>query len=275
VRLQSSRSALLRVFGTHTGARAKICRGYWLLGPAVLLLAVGCASTRPPHVYEPSPQPGTQVVYADGTPIAWVSTDCCLIAASVQPASVGGNLYIRAYVLYENRSAEQMLFEPRSALGLGASQDGKAFPMQAPCPPTKVLARIENEKNAALLFGALVGAVNMATVPPTTITGPGNQRWRVDDSWQKRQEVADRTAGQMEAVESNANAMQGGVGWGLLRRNTVFPGGAVGGFVYFPVPFAPDRTGIREKDLAGYAYRLAVATPCDTVHVDFIAAEGE
>jgi len=240
-----------------------------------ILCAVGCASTRPGHVYLPTDDEAVYSYFVDGIPFALVQTECAEVVASLEPTRIGNSQYLRVYLSYENLTDEPYLLEPLRAMFMRGSEGDKPFPRVEASGPSQVLGRVRREKDAALFAQALVGALQAATVRPTTVKGPGTHI-KIDDTDLKRLAIADRTAAAMAATEASGEGLRGFISGQILRRNTVWPGRLVDGFVYFPIPFvSPGSGGVSDDDLAEYVFHLTVATQCDSAYVEFRAIEGE
>lgn len=66
---------------------------------------------------------------------------------------------------------------------------------------------------------------------------------------------------------------QSSVNSGILRRNTIFPGESVNGYIYFPIP--ADENGFLLIKPESHNYRLFITTQIGSKVIEFTPAEGE
>lgn len=244
-----------------------------ILSLAIVSL-VGCASTKPRPVFEPRESAAVFPYYVGGIPYAQVTLDCAELICSMNPTSLGDATYLAVYLWFANLSTEPHLIHPLQDVAVRISNSEETSDYQPPTSPTKILASIKNARAAAMVAQAFAGALQAATVRPTTVTGPGG-RWRIDDTDLKVQAVADRTAAAIEATALSGKALEASIDAKILRRNTVFPGETVGGFLYFRLPY--DRTfgSDPEAEAERSSYTLRIRTPCEEREIEFNPVPGE
>jgi hypothetical protein len=251
---------------------------FWLFG-----VVLGCASTVPVTKYLPEQTENVLPFFTAGQPIAAVETPRSFLLLSLEPTVLANRPYVRLWILYHNISQEPYLLEPLrftsltiTSISLGRSESSD------PESPTKILADISNEKASALIMQAIGGTLQaMAARPTTAVT-------RFDDGSSATTTVYDETEKQERAVDRTASAMvntamwyeiyQNSVSDGILRRNTVFPGQSVNGYIYFPFP-TKERLYRREKERylrsMNYLFTVGMDLPDDKQSISFTPIEGE
>jgi hypothetical protein len=251
-----------------------------LLGLALTAL-LGCAiPAQRPYVFEPVSEGETEPYYVLGSPYGSVSAPCAILTTNLTPAVIAGTPCLRVYVHYENTSPEPHLVDPSRAIRLEIVAEGPRSPPLEPISPTDLLDEISRAKTGLLVLQAMLGAMEAVTVRPTAISGPSGT-WKLDDTDRKVRGVLDRTAAAMAITDISGDIVAHAVNTHLLRRHTVFPDRAVGGFVYFPIPpglGAKTRTASTTaltRALSSFQFYLTVETPCGSQHVRFAAVEGE
>ena len=165
----------------------------------------------------------------------------------------------------ENHSSSPILLEPlkRATLTVESIEkhkvatrpsDGKKVLDTRPEPPTKILAKISNAKASSSILAGIGAVLEAAAARPTTATTTGMNastgetyvsRTTINDTDQKSRAILDRRATQIASTDAWYESFKRSVNAGILRRNTVFPGEGVNGYIYFQAstlsPPGPDR----------------------------------
>jgi hypothetical protein len=153
----------------------------------------------------------------------------------------------------------------------------------APEPPSHILANIENEKAANLIVQAIGGTLQSLSTRPTTVTSRKGDTWVVNDGTEKRRAVNDRTSSQMSETAYLYNTFKESINSGILRRNTLFAGESVNGYIYFPVQglskfLDASLFNLRERkfgDSEERVYSLVISMPWGIEKVRFTKEAGE
>ena len=258
-------------------------RTSWFL--AILTLSMvtlsGPAAAKVPLIYQPEATKTTQSYFANGQPFAITTADSSVVMLVMSPEKISGYKYIRVWCLYYNKSSEPVLFNPAEMAHLQSTKIGKAKTKDIPPEsPTAILERISDEMaNREILqtIGAAAASLSQSmNTRPTTITGGGNAQgttWTVNDGDEKRQAAQDRVARKfgdaLERTQTYYDLYKASVSGGILRRNTVFPGTSVNGYIYFP------SGGNYAGGFSDFNHLVELHLPHDTIQVAFAPAAGE
>jgi len=249
----------------------------WILTllPIMSLMLSGCASTRPPIIYLPTQNSEVMSFYRNGLPFGFVSTDSSLIIILLDPTDVAGTEYMRLWLLYKNNSNTPFLFEPLEAVKLSflsIKAKKESFDNITPKSPTRILAHIKNEKTVNLIAQTIGGALKAISTEPTTITSQEGDKWVVNDRDAKVDAVRSKTMTSIMNTSILYDIYMSSVSSGILRRNTIFPGESVNGYIYFPLPVKNETPVEPEK----YNYRLSITIQNGSkVIIELTPAEGE
>jgi len=237
------------------------------------LILSSCASTKPPVIYLPTQDSEVMSFYRNGLPIGVVNTDSSFIIVLLERTAVSSTNYMRLWLLYKNNSNAPFLLEPLKAVKLSIQGRKSSFDNITPESPTKILAHIKNEKTVTLIAQAIGGTLKAMSTQSTTITNPKGDKWVVNDREAKVDAIESRTTSSMVSTAILYDIFQSSVNSGILRRNTVFPGESVNGYIYFPLP--ADEHGFLLFNPESKHYRLLITTQIGSKVIDFIGAEGE
>ena len=265
-----------------------------LTGLLLTLLLVGsCATNNVPAstIYLPSQAGRVVPFYVNGVPIGAVASDSTFMMVSLDFVTVGGAGYMRLWLLYENDGRTPLLLEPLSAVTLAVVSPSDSCDGIVPESPTQLAKRISNEKAKSMILQAIGGALEALSVQPTKITSPsGEEILRVGDTDEKVARVQDRTDARMRNTATYYDVFKRSVTTGILRRNTVFPGQSVNGYIYFPLhtiwwgelrcPLPELVRGRQEyrsikMDAIHSKFLLDIRGSIATERVEFMPAEGE
>ncbi len=253
---------------------------------ATALALLGCASTVPEAKYMPQAGPGISPFFANGQPIACVEDSSMFMLTALEPALIGENAYIRLWLMYQNKSDSPYLLEPLKLATLSTIRvtDGKGQPV-APTSPTTILAKLSNEEAARIIGQVIGGALQAAATEPTrvrtttsSVGGVSSSTSTFNDVAEKQQAIADRTSANVTATETWYSLYRSSLNEGILRRNTVFPGQSVNGFIFFPL--ATGVLGWRENYesfVRSHKYKQTVALHLQSGQkiLEFMPIEGE
>ncbi|MFH1312292.1 MAG: hypothetical protein ABIJ00_03615 [Candidatus Eisenbacteria bacterium] len=230
-----------------------------------MVLLIGCAPP-PRHVMLPEEPPSGKVIFSNGVPFASVSTDCAGLVVSLEPVSLGGAPYFRAYLAYRNLSSSDFLLQPSTSIILTATKGTRTLPAASPEIASRVLSSMESQKATNQAAQAVLGAIQMLAVQPTSVEGPGGTWFEIDDTADKVDRVANHTVAGIAATQAAWDPLIRQVSQSVLRRNTIFPGRDAGGFVYFPAPYLGRLVHAEVQDCTVH---LDIETQCGPVSLDF------
>ena len=248
---------------------------------ALTLPTLALAGEKRPLIFEPVPSPTTRSYFANGQPFAIATADSSIVMFVMSPEKISGWRYLRLWCLYYNVGSEPVLFDPAKVASLVSTKIKKHEVEElSPESPTAILKEISSELankeimqgigGALAAFGQTM-AVQMAE--PTTIRSSTGETWTVNDRGQRvlaaNDRVTQRTHEAMARTRTAYDIYSSSVSAGILRRNTVFPGCSVNGYIYFPAP--KSRTG----NFPDYRHEVLLRLPHDEIKVAFNPAAGE
>lgn len=216
---------------------------------ALVLLTALCAATSSVSqaaVFEPTQNDHTVCIYSNGRAIAVAQGDSAYLWLVLEPGNVVGRSYLQLWCMYQNLRSEPVLFEPQTSCVIEIQPRAESPRATIrPESPAYLLKSISAAKNAnmfaAAIGGALLSASSASNVRPTTISGTGaaiGTGYVVNDAREKaRAEARDigaTTGSIMGAIGRSYDVFKSSVADGVLRKNTLFPGSAVNGYLYFP-----------------------------------------
>jgi len=209
----------------------------------MIIFITGCASTIPEIKLMPKASDSVFPFFTSGQPIAAVQSADAFMLLALERTTLGYGPYFRLWILYHNISEKPYLLEPQRFVSLNVTSIskrtvGKSYPES----PTKMLAAISNEKAISMIMQAIGGTLQEMTVKPTTAETRSNGKTSAtttfNDQKEKQDMVADRTSLAMTNTALWYDIYRNSLSDGILRRNTVFPGQSVNGYIYFPYPIA-------------------------------------
>ena len=243
----------------------------------------GCASTVPEPKFMPEQSQNVFPFFTRGQPIAAIQSANAFMLLSLEPTILADRRYFRLWILYQSTSEEPYLLEPKRFVSLTITSISKGKTgTSTPESPTKILADISNEKALSMIIQAIGGTLQAMAARPTTAETRFNDgssaTTTINDQQEKRDMVADRTANAMANTAMWYEIYQNSISDGILRRNTVFPGRSVNGFIYFPFPA---RRKWNEADNENYPsnvnefLRVDLDLPGESRNIYFTPIEGE
>ena len=242
----------------------------------LFIIFSGCASTVPPKIYLPSQNSETAAYYRNGLPIGATQTGAILLMTSLEPAEISGKHYMRLWLLYKNAVDSAYLLEPLKMVKLTVIGNKKTYSDIGPESPTKVLARIENEKASKLIMQAIGGTLEALSTQPTTVTDPAGDVWTVNDKGTKIKAVVNNTTEAMANTSILYDVFKTSINSGILRRNTLLTGESANGYMYFPLPTLTTASGgIIAINPEKYKFVFTISSQAGDKSIEFIPAEGE
>lgn len=246
-------------------------------------IILGCASTVPVPKFMPEQGQNVFPFFTKGQPIAAVQSTDGFMLLSMEPTILANRRYIRLWILYQNTSEEPYLLEPKSFVSLTITSISKGKTgTSTPESPTKILADISNEKALSMIMQAIGGTLETMAARPTTAETRFNDgssaTTTIYDQQEKRDIVADRTANAMANTAMWYEIYQNSISDGILRRNTVFPGRSVNGYIYFPFPASRKwkyEANARYPSNVNYFLRVDFDLPGESQSILFTPIEGE
>jgi hypothetical protein len=246
-------------------------------------VGLGCASTVPEPKFMPEKSENVFPFFTKGQPIAAVHSTGAFMLVAIEPTVLANQRYFRLWLLYQNTSEEPYLLEPLEFTTLTVTSPSKEKTGSSkPESPTKILAHISNDKALSLIMQAIGGSLEAMAAGPTKVETRFNDgssaSTTIYDQKQKRDVIADRTADAMANTAAWYEIYQNSISDGILRRNTVFPGQSVNGYIYFPFP-TPRKFEFGEfesySSRAEDFLRVDLDLPADWRSIYFTPIEGE
>jgi hypothetical protein len=244
----------------RAGLMATVC--------VLTICAVASAGVRAPVIYAPVATNRAACVWLGGRAIASFELDSTAVWLILDSDVIASTTYIRLWCMSLNRSQRTYLIEPRAAFAVTV-QDPKtrADVCMQPESPQFILTRISSEKTAAFIMTAIGGAlraVSAGMTEPTRVTGTGamaGSGYVVNDAQEKAEvrmdRAVNRTTAEWAGTANWYDTFAGSVNEVVLRKNTMFPGKSVNGYVYFPrfkdiTEPAPGRLSATRSEQARY-----------------------
>ena len=248
-----------------------------LLLSVIVALLTGCASSSPPTIYFPSETSDVHAFYKNGLPIGTVNFDSATVMLAMEPASVVGTEYMRLWFLCQNKAQADFLLEPLKCAKLTFIGSKKTYENVEPEAPSVILSHIDNEMAAKMIGQVIGGTLQSIAAEPTTITDPQGGQWKSNDKAEKVNTIVDKTTSSMATTGTMYSLFKSSINSGILRRNTIFPGESVNGYIYFPLPKA-FRTSFNDYmtiDPSKYRFVLDLNVQSKNQQVEFTPKIGE
>lgn len=248
----------------------RVCVRFMLILAASGIL-LGCAHTSNivPTVFLPSGNKEVQSYYVNGVPIGALVTDSCSMLVSLDAVSVAGSDYLRVWLLYRNDSNQPYLLQPQEFAKIQSWREGEHWEF-VPTLPSKLLDEIDNEKESQQIALAIGGALRSLgaglSAKDTKITsdqlggGSVTVHDREDKSQARKDIIVRETQTGIQRTANWYDAFKESVNSGILRKNTLFPGQSVNGYIYFLIPKLQEKIVINEYDIR---WKEIDATDCE------------
>lgn len=192
-------------------------------------------------VYEPVRENNVKSYYVGGLPMGSFTDEKYSILFALQSAEVADRTYLRLWVLYENNTDEEFLFDPVNSFKLSIwEKDVKRYELN-PDSPLQILKDIEESKQKDIVNRVIGGALRTLTASTDS---------------QVLKEI-DRTENKASEISGWYARYSNSINSGILRRNTLFAKKSVNGYLYFNIPFLLGNRG-SEIDYFMLKYNIKV-----------------
>lgn len=232
------------------------------------LLLAGCETTSY-ITYQAKPSPGTFTFYSNGIPITSYTNNQEFLLFTAEETSLLNEPYIRVWLLIKNNSDSVYVVKPYNIIELTAIKPIK-FQISGsdtiminadslnywPQSPTEILKTIDAEKNASIIFTSVGGALKAVSVKGTSIKDNNGNTYRLNNKEEKREKVFEETNNELNDTENWYNMFENSFNAGVLRVNTLFPHGAINGYVYFHLTGSDVTTNLRSSNLNDYLFEI-------------------
>lgn len=229
------------------------------------LIVNGCTGSddyaEPKKLFQPQKQDNVISYFKNGMPFGAVKGENCDLLVHIEPLEMFGRSYIRLWLLYNNYFDGEYLFEPQKNLELSFVTKKLDLLVSNPTSPTLLLQRIKNDEQEKSILTAIGGVLQAITTQATKIKSSDGTTYEFNDQNDKMTEAFEKTRQDIFDISSWYGAFSNSINSGILRRNTLFNGDGVNGYVYFEVPYKP-----RVFDLE--SYRLGFRPDIEYVDVN-------
>lgn len=233
-----------------TTAQRRLSSGS-LAGLLMLLAQLVFASPVPPVVFEPNPADGVSGFYTNGNPVAVKLSDSVSFVLSLDLCSIGAREYVRLWALVRNDAVQTFDLKPQQQFSVKALDEGfEVTCIMQPQPSSLLLGRLESEmhwRQAASMLSGVVSSLGVILSPTEntsggfSVSGPQQSsttgEFHLNDGASRTEarmdRIANRTASDIRALGAIYESAKSSVSSGILRRNTLAPGLAANGYVYF------------------------------------------
>lgn len=251
----------------------------------VLLVALlpfiiwGCSSSsRNLLVYETMPFDNGYSYFANGLPVASVSEGDKRILVTLEETELFSKKYVRAWVLVENRSDKPYLLEPASVFKLLGVKDSLNRFEFSPEAPSKILEAVDNKAASDMIFTVIGGTLRSIAAEDTKVTGSNGTVYSVNDREEKQNRIWDETGERLKNKAEMYDTFISSFNAGVLRKNTVFPGKSVNGYVYFPVFRADQDSNVwikegRYFDIRDLSFSFKINMDSSAIKLDYKPTE--
>lgn len=205
---------------------------------SVLLAASVFAADYKPHrtVYQAGPAEAQRPYVIAGIPIVAVFADSSYALLSLEAGRIGPTDYVKLWLLYQNRGGEPYLFDPQAHVKATVQADGEVLAGLAPAPPSQLAERVDAEEQTSAIHARysepLRSVAGGEPEPAAAVVAPYDAANPPDPAAAEAEAARARVRDPSYMYQTFINSAHNG----LLKRNTVFPGLAVNGHVYIPVP---------------------------------------
>lgn len=218
------------------------------------IVIAGCVhQSARPIVYEPQSSQKVFSYYVDGNPVAAVVTDNSIFQSAIEHTKLTNRHYIRMWVNYTNFSQDPILFNPMESFQV--TQTDKLSDTHSKLEvvyPSEIIQSVIKAEQAAIIANAFIGWSEMVSTSPTTFTTSTGFTIEQNDLEEKINTVSKNTSSRTQKIVNNYDYFVKNMNSILIRKNTVFPGQSVSGFIYFDLSI-----GVNDSYLAeDYKYKL-------------------
>jgi hypothetical protein len=242
------------------------------------LILFACSTTPlVQKIYIPQDTIGILSYYENGVPFCVLSADSNLIMMSLGTTDIVGYKYMQLWLFYQNNNNSTFLLDPIKIVRLNITGTDNYFADISPDKPTTILNHIDDEKATENIMSTIGGALQLISTEPTKISDHSGHAWTVNDKKEKQNQIVNSTIGTMVASSSLYDSYKNSVSSGVLRRNTLLPGKAVNGYIYFPIPQIPDpvTNNMRYLNVRNSKFQLIIETPAGLQRIMFVPGDDE
>jgi hypothetical protein len=227
---------------------------------AISAMIFSCATTSPTPIFTPQPQNGVAYFYRDGRPFVATSIDSILVSFVLDySVKLAGREYIRVWLLAQNNSRSDFLLDPWGSFKLIPLFDGRSIDTLFPISRTQIMSDIDNEQAITQIVQTIGSTLKALSTEPTTLTDSRGNKVQLNDRQEKLEQAARDSRVEMASTATLYAAFKTSVNAGIIRRNTLFPGEGIHGFIYFPKPIpAPYYEGL--FDFTKYDLTMKIST---------------
>jgi len=201
-----------------------------------LFLIYGCSSTKHFLVYEPYSDQNIFYFFQNGIPIGSLTSQEQLILFSVDEVRMFRMPYLRVWLLYENKSTSPNLIEPFKMVTVAAEdKKGNKVNNYLAESPTKILNEIDEQAAVTKILQTIGGALEVMSTQATKIKSNTGNEFIVNDANEKRIAIMKQNKADIDDTALWYETFKQSINSGVLRKNTVFPGQSVNGYIYFPL----------------------------------------
>ena len=209
---------------------------------ALLLLgATAFAADYKPHkaTYHTGQTEDLRPYIISGVPITAAMGDSSYALLALETGRIGSKQYVKLWLLYQNLGGEPFLFEPLSHIKMTIETDKEPLAGLSPVPPSQLAKDIDTDEQAGAITARYIEplrSVAAETAPP-----PADPAAVPGDSANPPDQAAVEAAAARARMRSPSYMYRtfiSSANNGLLRRDTVFPGKSVNGYVYVLAPGA-------------------------------------
>lgn len=275
-----------------TTTQRRLARGSFA-GLLMLLAQLLFAAPPPLVVFEPNPTDGVSSFYTNGNPVAVKLSDSVSFVLALDLCDIGSKQYVRLWALVRNNSEQTFDLKPQQQFSVKALGDDFSITCNMqPQPSSLLLGRLESEMHwsqAAAMLSGVVSTIAANIDPPSntsggfSVVGPdltqSSGKFQINDAGTKLEArvggIATRTAGEVHSLGAIYESARTAVSSGILRRNTLAPGLAANGYIYFDFEsVAPPIDAPKQRGWAGQV-RVESAMASRQTYVVSIAIPGQ
>lgn len=249
----------------------------FLLFLILVIMYFGCTSSVPDKVYEAQKNSEVTSYFSNGIPIAVLLDDSLMIMAVMKPEKVAGTAYIRLWLLYGNKMESDFLLAPLEFVKMTLKEKENTFTDIKPESPTKLLAKIEDEKVTSSILTSIGGALQTLSSKNTKLYDENNKEiMTIGDREIKNEYILQKTKEELKNTIYYYDIFKESINQGILRRNTLFTDRSVNGYIYFSIYDYYEGKSYKkyiEEDVNSIIFEFY--TPVGTKKIEFKPIKGE
>jgi hypothetical protein len=188
----------------------------------------GCSRGRM-LIYESEPAEDSYTFFSNGIPITVYQQDSSVIMFSASEDKLLGKACLKVWLLYTNNSDKTFLLEPYNLLYVEA-KDGDDIKTFEPKSPAEILDALREQETISQVANTIGTALKVMSS---------------EDKYEVKDAMHEHNVNRAD-ISSLYNVYRGSINAGVLRKNTLFPGQSINGYMYFQL------TGVTNSNDAGY-----------------------